>query len=89
MNETHCSIITKRRILCHLASVLSRVVKGRLLPDVLDVGLGPGVQQLLDALEMAVLGGAVQSRLLVAVGQIHIWDTRPRLQKDPGNKPVS
>ena len=46
-------------MLCHLASVLSRVVQGRLLPDVLDVGLRPGVQQLLDALEVAVLGGAV------------------------------
>ena len=64
--------------MCHLASILSRVVQGCLLPDVLDVGLRPGVQQLLDTLEVAVLGGAVQSRLLVTVSEIHIWDTRTR-----------
>ena len=64
--------------MCHLASILSRVVQGHLLPDVLDVGLRPGVQQLLDTLEVAVLGGAVQSRLLVTVSEIHIWDTRTR-----------
>ena len=73
-------------LLCHLASILSRVVQGRLLPDVLDVGLRPGVQQLLDALEVAVLGGAVQSRLLVSVSEIHIRDTGTRLKKNPDNK---
>ena len=80
------TIFTKRKIVCHLASILSRVVQGRLLPDVLDVGLGPGIQQLLDTLKVAILGGAVQSCLLVTIGQIHIRDTRPRLQKDPDNK---
>ena len=69
-------VFTLKVLLCHLASILSRVVQGRLLPDVLDVGLRPGVQQLLDTLEVAVLGGAVQSRLLVTVSEIHIWDTR-------------
>lgn len=73
-------------MLCHLASILSRVVQGRLLPDVLDVGLRPGVQQLLDALDVAVLGGAVQSRLLVTVSEIHIRDTRTSLEKNPGSK---
>ena len=81
--------IKKREIVCHLASILSRVVQGRLLPDVLDVGLGPGIQQLLDTLKVAILGGAVQSCLLVTIGQIHIRDTRPRLQKDPDNKTMT
>ena len=76
-------------MLCHLASVLSRVVQGRLLPDVLDVWLRPGVQQLLDALEVAVLGGAVQRRLLVTVSEIHIRDTRTRLEKNSGNRKLN
>ena len=75
--------------MCHLASVLSRVVQGRLFPDVLDVGLCPGVQQLLDALEVAVLGGAVQCRLLVTVGEVNIRDTRPCLEKNSGNRELN
>ena len=67
-------------------SILSHVVQGCLLPDVLDVGLCPGVQQLLDALEVAVLGSAVQRRLLVTIGEIRIWDTRPCLEKNPGKE---
>ena len=64
------------------------MVQGCLLPDVLDVGLCPGVQKLLDALRVAVLGSAVQRRLLVTIGEIHIqiWDTRPCLEKNPGQR---
>ena len=54
--QVHCvldeNVTTKNKyeLLCHLASILSRVVQGCLLPDVLDVGLCPGIQKLLDTL---------------------------------------